>query len=147
MSTTSESSSSTDESSEEESEREGEREENGQRVCDEACDEGEREEKGQRGCDEERESSGHVGALSLPGSGLQVKCGRRPAFTEAQKDWIASKCKELVGRVELPLGVYPVRHQMKQALAEGVAEGVFPRSATVEQFRHVARTWRPRVAK
>ena len=80
-----------------------------------------------------------------PGSGTQRGSDKKAAFTDEQKNWIAKRCKSIWRGHKPNEKSYPGSIQVllreRELLKQGIAEGMLPRGATIEQLRHVARTW------
>jgi hypothetical protein len=86
-------------------------------------------------------SAGAAPAASAPQRG-SIKAS---PFTIKQQDYIAKSCFEFLG--DFAKGKSPPNFKLEEILKTGIAAGVLPNTATLEQVRSVARTKPPLAAK
>ena len=72
-----------------------------------------------------------------------AKRGRQSKFSDQQKDWVAFHCIAFLTYASWAAGHAPPAVYLKEILDKGKSQGLFDDSVTVDQVRHISRSWRP----
>ena len=76
-----------------------------------------------------------------------AKRGRQSKFSEQEKDWVAFHCIDFLTFTSWEAGHAPPAVFLKELIDKGKLHGLFEGPVTVDQIRHICRSWKPATLK